>query len=287
MEIEMETTMKITEKLKNYFRLGMSSIFILALASLLMACGSGGGGGSTSAGVSTDTGNTISGRVALAGVSIGRSLFAISDTDDVYTTATVQLVDSDGNMVAETTTDEDGKFEFNNVAEGDYTVIVIDNETGKVVTQVDISLLEGDDVDIEGVIDTTGTEWTIEFTSNDDESDLQNDAQTQHAENLAEASGLDVDEVTAMRLDGMGWGQIAKELGVHPGVLGLGNDKAFDTEQTTDTEEGSVGSNTDDKGKPDKDNGKPDDKGKPDKDNGKPDDKGKPDKDNGNSGNNN
>lgn len=34
----------------------------------------------------------------------------------------------------------------------------------------------------------------------------------------AQESGRSVDEIVAMRVDGSGWGKIAKELGVHPGI---------------------------------------------------------------------
>ena len=34
----------------------------------------------------------------------------------------------------------------------------------------------------------------------------------------AQETGRGVDEIAAMRDDGMGWGRIAKELGVHPGI---------------------------------------------------------------------
>ena len=41
--------------------------------------------------------------------------------------------------------------------------------------------------------------------------------------NLSKASGKSVDEILKMRLEQkMGWGKIAKELGVHPGTLGNG-----------------------------------------------------------------
>jgi hypothetical protein len=40
---------------------------------------------------------------------------------------------------------------------------------------------------------------------------------------LADAAGVHANDIANMREDGMGWGQIAHELGVHPGVLGLGN----------------------------------------------------------------
>ena len=40
---------------------------------------------------------------------------------------------------------------------------------------------------------------------------------------LADAAGVHEADIADMREDGMGWGQIAHELGVHPGVLGLGH----------------------------------------------------------------
>jgi len=40
---------------------------------------------------------------------------------------------------------------------------------------------------------------------------------------LSESSHTPLDEVLKMRSDKMGWGKIAKELGVHPGELGKGN----------------------------------------------------------------
>lgn len=39
---------------------------------------------------------------------------------------------------------------------------------------------------------------------------------------LAEASGESPRRIRALRESGMGWGRIAKELGVHPGVVGQG-----------------------------------------------------------------
>lgn len=39
---------------------------------------------------------------------------------------------------------------------------------------------------------------------------------------LADALDAQAEDIATMRADGMGWGQIANELGVHPGTLGLG-----------------------------------------------------------------
>jgi hypothetical protein len=41
----------------------------------------------------------------------------------------------------------------------------------------------------------------------------------------AEIGGTSVEEIAEMRDSGMGWGEIAHELGIHPGVLGLGHTK--------------------------------------------------------------
>lgn len=46
-------------------------------------------------------------------------------------------------------------------------------------------------------------------------------ADTQAA--IAEATGASMAEIAGMRGSGMGWGEIAHALGVHPGVLGLGH----------------------------------------------------------------
>lgn len=42
---------------------------------------------------------------------------------------------------------------------------------------------------------------------------------------LAEALGTTADEIEAMRESGMGWGEIAQALDIHPGLLGLGHTK--------------------------------------------------------------
>jgi len=44
-------------------------------------------------------------------------------------------------------------------------------------------------------------------------------------DSFSEITGVLRSDISAMRDDGMGWGQIAHELGVHPGVLGLGHSK--------------------------------------------------------------
>ena len=43
------------------------------------------------------------------------------------------------------------------------------------------------------------------------------------ADYLAEKTTVSVDDIAALRAQGMGWGVIAHELGIHPSALGLGN----------------------------------------------------------------
>jgi hypothetical protein len=62
---------------------------------------------------------------------------------------------------------------------------------------------------------------------------LQNDAQLGHALNLAEAAHRPLQEVLDLRQSGLGWGQIAHQLGVSPGVLGLGRSNLTDGELET------------------------------------------------------
>jgi hypothetical protein len=51
------------------------------------------------------------------------------------------------------------------------------------------------------------------------------EAQESADEKLAEFAGVPAEDVMSMRRSGMGWGQIAHELGIHPGALGLGHTK--------------------------------------------------------------
>ncbi len=48
-------------------------------------------------------------------------------------------------------------------------------------------------------------------------------AQQQYARHLSEMTGVMTDDIERMRENGMGWGQIAVELGVHPGEVGMGH----------------------------------------------------------------
>ncbi len=44
---------------------------------------------------------------------------------------------------------------------------------------------------------------------------------------MAENAGVTAEDIGDMREEGMGWGEIAHELGLHPSVLGMGHAKAY------------------------------------------------------------
>jgi hypothetical protein len=48
------------------------------------------------------------------------------------------------------------------------------------------------------------------------------EAQRTMRQNLANIAGVTSQDIAAMRNAGLGWGQICEELGIHPGLLGLG-----------------------------------------------------------------
>jgi len=48
---------------------------------------------------------------------------------------------------------------------------------------------------------------------------------------VASSTGVSAEEISDMRTSGMGWGQIAHEIGVHPGVLGLGHAEVIETNE--------------------------------------------------------
>ena len=226
---------------------------VAAGLAMLMMTACGGGAGSAAGG------NTISGQVTATGLTASART-ALTAAFTTYDELSVQLVDSTGAVVDTVAAGDDGSFTFMNIGEGDYTIVVVDDTTGETVAEVDFSCLNGDDVFVTGSISEDTASWQIEFTAN---SMLQNEEQTEKALSIAQASGLGVDEVLAMRQDGMGWGVIAQELGVSPSVLGLGNNDGFEKAKTTAA-----------KGKPENAGGKPDGAGKPD-DKGKPDNPGK------------
>lgn len=56
------------------------------------------------------------------------------------------------------------------------------------------------------------------------------EAETSFAEAFEKVTGVFEEDILGLRESGMGWGQIAHELGVHPGTLGLGHAKKRERE---------------------------------------------------------
>jgi len=75
--------------------------------------------------------------------------------------------------------------------------------------------------------DPSATEEAIEAAKTAYETALSDyeTAQALADEKLAAFAGVSPEEIQAMREEGLGWGQIAHELGIHPGALGLGHTK--------------------------------------------------------------
>jgi hypothetical protein len=80
-----------------------------------------------------------------------------------------------------------------------------------------------------------------------EQSALSNPTQAAHAQNLANAAvandpqqqrdfNTTMGEIAGMREAGMGWGEIAHALGVHPGTLGLGHNKGVAPQSPTETQ---------------------------------------------------
>lgn len=111
------------------------------------------------------------------------------------------------------------------------TTIATTQAHGTTVDSEPIVVGAGDTAKITGKVTQAGGTLTVEVEVKEPKAVVDNDAQLGHAINLAEASGRPLEEVIALREQGLGWGVIAKQLGVHPGVLGLGADVSkFDLE---------------------------------------------------------
>lgn len=128
-------------------------------------------------------------------------------------------------ILTRTRSDFNGEFFFNVPTIQEYFVAVRDPSNGSLVVE---TLHTPDSLTIHGRITSTdsGATWFIDFDPaplpEEEDGELQNDAQTEKAKALAGASGSSVNDIIAMRESGMGWGEIAKELGLDPSIVGNG-----------------------------------------------------------------
>ena len=205
------------------------------LAVTLTGCG---GGGSSTTGPSSAGGGSstavIQGQVVSAQTSRGpesvivvalRMTLGIGLAEAVTGTpiagALVELFDGvivpGETPIATTETDASGNFFFRSLQPGTYTVRVTTTAPPS-VTIATVTVGAGDNA-IVGV--ASGTPPAVIVTTNP--FDINNDAQFGHAMNIDRASAsCDLDQVIALREAGHGWGDIAHQCNVSPGVIGLG-----------------------------------------------------------------
>ncbi len=95
-------------------------------------------------------------------------------------------------------------------------------------------------------VDTAQDTLDQALQSNDPEAvaaarDALTAAEEGYMESLAEITGVIEDDIASMRDSGMGWGEISHELGVHPGMLGLGHTRGKRNHYVGDAAEPGMG----------------------------------------------
>jgi len=191
-----------------------SAAVMMAAAMVFAACGS------------KSDGNVIKGNLSYNSGYAGRMLQTVSEP---LTDVTVELVDDTGKVVATTTVNSNGDYTFTNVEQGGYTVVVKDVD-GNTVAEASVTVADGDNAVLSGTFTDTSVTWNLFFEAN---SSSLNDTQKAMLTKLAELSGVSESDILQMRLtDHMGWGVIAKELGLHPGQLGMGHPDGWEPKRT-------------------------------------------------------
>lgn len=222
-------------------------VLVSVVALALAGCGSsssssgpsGGSGGGGSAGAVVE-GQVVSSGSAQTGESrmtiVVRQILGVGLAEALTGTpvsgATVRLTGPGG--VFTTQTNNQGLFVFKNVPPGPYTLDVLTGDPPVVVATAPV-VVGAEDKAVVGIATSAGTPpvVAVEALSTDV---FHNDAQLGHAANIAMGSvnpACDtVEEVTAIRGQGLGWGQITKQCGVSSDVLGLGRSNLSDDELT-------------------------------------------------------
>jgi len=210
--------------------------FVAVAVLLALTAGCGGGGsvsgpsGSTGSSTGVVQGQVVAAQragsaesmiVVAARVTLGLGVAEAQAPGAPVAGATVRLTGPGG--VRTTTTDSNGQFSFQSVAPGPYT---LDVEVNGALVYHNSFAVGADDQAIVGVV--TNGSGTIQVTAVSTDV-FNNDAQLGHAINIANASGsCDLVQVTRLREQGLGWGEIARRCGVSPGVIGLGRSNLSD-----------------------------------------------------------
>jgi len=117
------------------------------------------------------------------------------------------------------------------------TAVSVTTDTAVTTTDTEVSVATETEVDPVAEL-TTALEQVQEASSELEQAEMtgdteaieqarqrQSEAQKTMEQNLANIAGVEPEDIAAMREAGLGWGQIAQELGLHPGLLGLGHQK--------------------------------------------------------------
>lgn len=206
---------------------------------LVVACG---GGSSSTSGPSGGGGGGSTGAVVQGQLSRGAS--AIGEPTVVLALRTVLGVGlaeaqpgtpvPDGTEVTLTplgggpvltTETTGGAFIFSNVLPGDYTLAVEGFNIIQGPTTIFVGT--GDLANVTGTVVQQGAIQTnVAVTAGTTDPDLiiESPGQVGHVINASKKAGVPPDTVWALRLQGLGWGQICHSLGIHPSSIGLGHE---------------------------------------------------------------
>jgi hypothetical protein len=225
----------------------VSTALVMGLGILTLALAGCGGGSSSSTGPSASgssggssgsSGAVVQGQIRTQTAAADDSaVVVVLDTmlgigvaeavsDGIVPDGTVVKLIPTGGGATLTTTTTGGAFHFDNVLPGEYTIQVV-GFTTILSGPTTIVVGPGDLADVTGTankdtIVVTGVHVTALVT--DEQGVLQNPTQVGILINLAKAAGVTADTVLALRTQQhMGWGDIAHTLGVHPSVIGQGN----------------------------------------------------------------